>query len=57
MKGRRMLNENLIAVIIATLAVILAILDLDDGDIIKSVITAYLGFLIGQRTRNTVRKK
>ena len=52
-----MLNENLIAVIIAALAVILAILDLDNGDIIKSVISAYLGFLLGQRTRNTVRKK
>ena len=52
-----MLNENLVALIIATLAVILVVLDLDNGDIIKSVITAYLGFLLGQRTRNTVRKK
>ena len=52
-----MLNENLVALIIATLAVILAVLDLDNGDIIKSVISAYLGFLLGQRTRNTVRKK
>ena len=52
-----MLNENLVALIIATLAVVLVVLDLDNGDIIKSVITAYLGFLIGQRTRNTVRKK
>lgn len=52
-----MLNENLIATIIATLAIILTILGLDNGDIIKSVISAYLGFLLGQRIRNTVRKK
>ena len=51
-----MLNENLVALIIATLAVILVVLDLDNGDIIKSVISAYLGFLVGQRTRSTNRK-
>ena len=51
-----MLNENLIAVLIAALAIVLTILDLDNGDIIKSVISAYLGFLVGQRTRSTNRK-
>lgn len=52
-----MLNENLIAILIAALAVILVIFDLDNGDIIKSVISAYLGFLVGQRTRNNTRRK
>ena len=51
-----MLNENLIAIIVASLAVVLVVLDLDNGDIIKSVISAYLGFLVGQRTRSTNRK-
>ena len=43
------MNENLIAITIAALAVSLAWLGLDDGAIIKSVISAYLGFLLGKR--------
>lgn len=57
MKWRIMLNENLITIIIAALAVVLVVFDLDNGDIIKSVISAYLGFLVGQRTRNNTRRK
>lgn len=44
-----MLNENLLAVLIVILALALTALGLDNGDLVKSVVAAYLGFLIGKR--------
>lgn len=43
------MNENLLAIAIVLMAVILTVLGLDDGDLIKSVVSAYLGFLAARR--------
>lgn len=44
-----MLNENLVATLITILAIALTYFGLDDGSLIKSVVGAYLGYLIGKR--------
>ena len=48
MKGTNV-NENLIAVLIVLMAIGLASLGLDDGSLVKTVVSAYLGFLVGKR--------
>lgn len=45
-----MLNENIIAVGILVIPLVLAFLGLDDGDLAKMVVTAFLGWLVGKRT-------
>lgn len=40
-----MLNENLLATLVVLMAVGLAVLGLDDGALVRSVVAAYLGFL------------
>ena len=51
------MNENVIAVSIMALAFILAYFDLDNGDFIKSVVSAYLGFLTAQRLETRKQSK
>lgn len=43
------MNENLIAVTVAFMAVGAAYFRWDDGSLIRMVVTAYLGFLLGKR--------
>ena len=43
--------ENIIALSITIMAITLAYLGLDDGDLIKTVVGAYLGFLAGKRSK------
>ena len=47
-----MLNENLVAICVTVLALGLTYFGLDDGDLIKAVVGAYLGYLIGKRKPN-----
>jgi len=44
--------ENVVAISITLMAIIVTILGLDDGSLIKTVIGAYLGFLAGKRLKN-----
>lgn len=43
------MNENLLAISIVVMAIVLTLLGLDDGSFIKSVVSAYLGFLTAKR--------
>jgi hypothetical protein len=47
-----MLNENVLALSICIMAISLAYIGLDDGNTVKTVISAYLGYLLGKRYRN-----
>lgn len=44
-----MINENLIAALSVLGAIGLAALGLDDGTLVRMVVTAFLGFLVGKR--------
>ena len=45
------MNENLVALSIVVMAVFLTGVGLDNGDLIKSVVSAFLGYLIGKRRK------
>ena len=49
------MNENVIAISIVAMAIVLAYLGLDDGSFIKSVVSAYLGFLMAKRLESNRR--
>lgn len=49
------MNENLIAVTVAFMAVGAAYFRWDDGSLIRMVVTAYLGFLLGSDIPRPVR--
>ena len=51
------LNENVIAIAIVVLAISLAYFGLDDGSFIKSVVSAYLGFLTAKRIESNRQLK
>ena len=51
------MNENVIAISIVVLAGILAFSGLDDGSYIKSVVSAYLGFLTAKRLEKNRRSQ
>lgn len=43
------MNENLIATLVVLMAISLTAYGLDDGSLVKMVVTAYLGFLFGKK--------
>ena len=43
------MNENVMAISIVVMAVFLTACGLDNGDLIKSVVSAFLGYLLGKR--------
>lgn len=44
------MNENILAICITILAIVITLAGLDNGDLLKTVVGAYLGFLVGQRS-------
>jgi hypothetical protein len=46
-------NENLIAIAIVLASLLAGYLGLDDGDLIKMVVSAFLGFLTGKRVESS----
>lgn len=51
------LNENLLAILVVVLALYLATYDGTHADILREVIYAYLGFLLGKRWNPQERRK
>ena len=51
------MNENLLAISIVVMAVVLTACGLDYGSFIKSVVSAYLGFMTAKRLESNRRTK
>ena len=47
------MNENLIAALSVLGAIGLAALGLDDGSLVRMVVTAFLGFLLGKKVQES----
>ena len=43
------MNENIVAVAIVVMAIFLTACGLDNGDLIKSIVCAFLGYILGKR--------
>ena len=43
------MNENLIGISIVVMAIFLTACGLDNGDLIKLVVSAFLGYILGKR--------
>jgi len=50
-----LVNENLIAITVVAASLLAGYLGLDDGDLVKMVVSAFLGYLTGKRLES--RKK